>query len=508
MAKVPTYQSEGRLPAHPLASQVNPAAMTQDLAAQAQMGQAIAGLGSKVLAAETAKAEKLKKSTEDAQAADLLNQQRIFDSQFEESLNGDNDPTTWRDRYRQQSIAKGEALLGPITDPNQKLRVQADLQTSRTITEGRVASAAVAKDNDLKVDNLRAAHSFLIADGRPMEAFIATEDAYAEGAGIISEAERQSMLGDAAAADAMLQGYEEGSKMLAATNKGGAFKHYGDLSVKQRQAAQNRLNYWNQATEDKTVKLQDIYTEQSHKSVIAELAKEPTDIGFLSDYSPEVHDFWIAQTKKDLNTLDPSLYNAIKQQIREDPDSVNYLDIVNSVGNGLPPKEAEELLSLQDKAQSKDSPLRQPHVVRAHDRISDLQGIGMSIGGVAPPNADSSPKDALRYYNLFDEWHANVDRNADLSPEAMRKYTDELVAPAIEKDSRGFFDYFWGGLQAIGGYLPISMGTKLSTAYVRRERAVRTRPRDRGDFETKFKQLYEVNPETANRFWDRWNEEL
>jgi len=273
------------------------------------------------------------------------------------------------------------------------------------------------------------------------------------------------------------------------------------LDSKQKLIFNNEIASYEKAAEEKQISLQKIYIEQVHKSVIAELAKDPFSMETINALPEELRTFWYKQLKGDLNTYDPILFSGLKQQIRETPDEVNYMDIVSSVGNGLTPAMAQELFDLQDTMQRKDSPLTQSHVKRAHDRINDLQKLGIVIKDIEPPTVDSTPEEVMRYMNVFDEMHDSIDRNAELPPEQMRKFTEEMVKPLAETTGKGWLATMWG-------WTPIGMAIKLGGAYIQRERALRTKPMNRESFETAFKELYKIDPDIANKYWDRWDKEI
>ena len=176
------------------------------------------------------------------------------------------------------------------------------------------------------------------------------------------------------------------------------------------------------------------------------------------------------------------------------------MDIVRSVGNGLTPTQAQELFELQDEMQRKDSPLAQSHIKRAHDRISDLEKIA-EIKGL---KGEKTSEEVIQFYNKFDEMHEAIDKNTDLKPTEMRKYTEEMVRPIVEEEGKGW----WGMFKEALGSQPATYGFALGATYMERERMLRTRPASRSNFEAKFKELYKVDPDTANKYWDRWENEL
>ena len=265
--------------------------------------------------------------------------------------------------------------------------------------------------------------------------------------------------------------------------------------------------------ENKQKSLTDIYTEQAHKTAVTELVADVDNIAFITNLPEKLQEFWqekldkrAASLKKErdiFNEYDPILFSGLKQTIRETPDKVDYMDIVDSVGNGLTPAYAQELFELQDKMQLKDNPLNQSHIKRAHDRINDLQNAQLTVKGIEPPTAKSTPEETIRYMNVFDEMHDAIDRNTDLKPVEMRQYTEEMVRPVAEEAGKGFWEVFRGAL----GWQPTTYGFALGATYMERERLLRTRPMNRSDFETKFKNLYKVDPDTANKYWDRWEDE-
>lgn len=501
--KIPTYQSEGRLPAHPLAPTVSPSAMTPDLAAKAQLGVGIAGLGGKLMAFATAQAKEAKDIFDYTQRIDAKNKMNLYYSDLESGLAGRDDPQNWVTEFDAQAPGKESEILAEIRDPDQRAILHAQFGELRVLRRARMQSAATARDSELKVGTFRDAFNDAIRDGDLTNAESGLFEAYNDGRGIIAETEFQSKLSDLAANDAIQQGDAEWlfEKSKPKKGKKAVYANYPDLSIDGRRAAQGQYNFWSKKSKENAKTLKDIYIEQSHKSVITELAKGTSDLSFLNNFTPEVRDFWMAQVQKDLTKYDPALYSGIKQAIREAPDEVDSFDIVQSVGNGLTPERAAELLALQDKMQVKDSPLSQPHVVRAHDRIADLQGMGMPIGGIEPPTEDSSPEEIIQYYNLFDKIHETIDNNISMSPTEMRTFTEEVVTPIVEEGSKGFWSRLWS-------ITPIGMAQKLGGAYLVRERTLRNRPKDRGDFESKFKRLYEIDKKVANRYWDRWNKEL
>lgn len=286
------------------------------------------------------------------------------------------------------------------------------------------------------------------------------------------------------------------------------------FTPEEKVALQKNINTAERAKDREQKTLVDIYVEQAHKSAVSELVNNINNIDFVGDLPEELQEYWqekldkratgLEKDEDTFNQYDPVLFNGLKQQIRETPDKVDYMDIIDSVGNGLTPVQAQELFELQDEMQRKDSPLAQSHIKRAHDRINDLQSAGLVIKGIEPPTPKSTPEETIRYMNIFDEMHDAIDRNTDLKPAEMRKYTEEMVRPVAEEAGKGF----WGILRETLGWQPTMYGFALGSAYMERERLLRTRPIDRSDFEMKFKNLYKVDPDTANRYWDRWEGEL
>jgi len=217
------------------------------------------------------------------------------------------------------------------------------------------------------------------------------------------------------------------------------------------------------------------YITQTFKQIASELTKNPRDtttIDMLEGSELKTHfQNLLAEREEKLDrkkspvdifkTHDPIYYNSIKEQIREDPDSVDYVeDVAKKMGHGLTPDEVIELGELQDEMQRKDSPLAQSHIKRAHDRIDGLKDNKMPIEGIEAPDEDSAPEDVMKYMDAVDKMHDEIDAKAreGITPEDARKLTAELVAPVSEDYAQSVIEKALGFAIRIS---PVGMGISI-----------------------------------------------
>lgn len=240
---IPTYQSEGKLPVIPTRAIATPSdisELTAPEAEKAQMGVSIAKIGGQIMDVAIREAAEYKQLKESADRADMANQQRIWADEFERSLAQRNDPENWISDFDTQSKAHIESQLGRITDTNQKIMAQQELERNAVIGHSRISNLADAKTNENRTKNLDKSVTIGLNDQDFPGTLKDIESAY--DSGYISTNQYQAYLAQYALAYGIsLPSTEAVRKWLMVKEKEGGFINIPQLEFPMRERVYDSL---------------------------------------------------------------------------------------------------------------------------------------------------------------------------------------------------------------------------------------------------------------------------
>jgi hypothetical protein len=254
---------------------------------------------------------------------------------------------------------------------------------------------------------------------------------------------------------------EERIKISAYTNLG-KYDQAIELASKtkaftpqERESVINHINIVKRRKKDKQQIAREAYINETNKLTMDSLAQDINDLSAIEKLPDQLQSYWenklvdrdkmIKAGNGDpfVNVYDPARYNSFRTIMEQDPKNLKESQITDAVGYGLTIDQGIDLVEKHRKLSRKDSPLTAPEAKRASTRISNAFEEGIIkhpdfIEGAEESTDDEYKNSVLRDRMLdeLEEWLKEKPR----TPEEIRKYTNGILMPYEEMESRNFIN--------------------------------------------------------------------